>query len=1428
MARVFISHSSRDNEPAARMKAWLEQQGFDAPFLDFDKHAGIPPGAYWEKTLYREIERSEAVIIIQTPNWLESKWCFAEFTQARALGKAIFPVIETPGGETLIAPDIQALDLRADKAGGLERLSRQLTRIALDAQGGFTWEAGRPPYPGLLAFQEEDAAIYFGRDDDIRRLIERLNARRAQGGAKLVALLGASGSGKSSLLRAGVIPRLKRARRNWIVLPPMRPRARPIDELAQCLAVATDQDWRKLRDDLNAPNVGQMLGDLARDLRNRAAANEAQILLPIDQAEELFGTADPDQARLLFDILTAMLSDDQPFIAVMAIRSDYLGQLQSVDHLNARFEEFSLGPMPLARIPQIIEGPARVAGLRVEDAFVQQAVRDAETADALPLLAFALRELYDATPEDHSLSLAGYNAMGDAETRLSPLENAVRKAADGVLAEAEASDEALTALREAFVSAMVRVNDQGEYVRRPARWVDLPEKAHTLLQRLAGARLLILSQRGDERIVEVAHEALLRKWPRLRAWLDEARDFLAGKQQMESDLRDWERASAADKPDALLAGLKLNRARDWLLAWPQRLSDRERSYILASIAQADRTQQRRLRQRRAVTWGFAGLSLAAMALAGWALWNGKLAGERAEALDDAFGRALGTAAQSRTDRVDADNAPIAAALAVEGWRRSRTTDAWAAAQRLPVTGIVGAVAHRNAVRAVAFSPDGTLLATGSQDATARLVEASTGNQRQLVKADREVVSVAFSADSRFWATGDSQGIVRVLDTTTGSEVALLAHESAITTLAFSPKSEICLLATGSNTGTVRLVEIPSGKPVGQVQHEGPVHALAFSRDARLLATGSDRTARLIDTSDALEIAHFDHGGHVRSVAISPDGALLATGSDDANARVFNVSSLREDAKVLHVGPVLSVDFSPDSRLLATGSEDHLARLILRAEWKVASNIPHSREVGIVRFSPDGRWLATGSGDGFSRLIDVGSRQEVARTKQSGAVDVLAFSPNSDFLLTGSQSLPSVGAFFANLTAIVPESWIAHTGHTSPLSGTRTRLIFSADGSAVLALGMDGEGAPLFDAKTGERRRVTQDNNIWAANLSPDGRLLATAVSDETATLVELPSGNAVAHLSAKLAAFAFSPDGRLVAEAGADGIVRLFKAADRTEQWRTEVTGKIRDVNFSPGGQLLGVTIEDQGVRLISVATGKEVSRLPNLSTTEFVISPDGQRLVNDTASELFDTATGQSIAPLANRGWVLARAFSPDSRFLATGSKDNVARIFETASGKEIARVVHEDMVRGVAFSADSRAVATVGKDNVARVVEAETGKEIMRITLTDESDSVAFSPDGKVLATGGENGVSFWSLDRDHVFAHLCRQPGLNLSLSDWSRYVGKTSWRPTCECWSTPPDVVEAGLWPPKDRALDCGKSRNWCAIVSERGLALGMPQSPTCTK
>ena len=179
MARIFISHSSADNEQADRMKDWLASQGFESAFLDKDKTTGIPLGSDWERTLYREVEQSQAIIIIQTPNWLASKWCFAEFTQARALGKAIFPAIVAPTGDTLVSPDIQALNLLSDRDGELDRLKRELVRIALDAQGGFERDARRPPFPGMFAFEEADAAVYFGRDDDIRRLIERLDARKA-------------------------------------------------------------------------------------------------------------------------------------------------------------------------------------------------------------------------------------------------------------------------------------------------------------------------------------------------------------------------------------------------------------------------------------------------------------------------------------------------------------------------------------------------------------------------------------------------------------------------------------------------------------------------------------------------------------------------------------------------------------------------------------------------------------------------------------------------------------------------------------------------------------------------------------------------------------------------------------------------------------------------------------------------------------------------------------------------------------------------------------------------------------------------------------------------------------------------------------------------------------------------------------------------
>jgi hypothetical protein len=380
---------------------WLRLNGFEAPFLDFDKHAGIPPGADWERTLYREIASSQALLIVQSSHWDASKWCFAEFTQARALGKPIFQLVGVPGAgdsddlasRAPITSDLQQLDLRHERDAGLAALARELTALALSDRGGFAWDASRSPYPGLLSFDQEDAAVYFGRDQDIRELIEQLQVLRIHGSGRLVVVLGASGSGKSSLLRAGVLPRLARGGRQWLVVPPFRPQLAPTEALAQAIAIAIgdQRDWKNLHQQLgeadSTASLSRVLNDLAADLRVAHQAPEAQILISVDQAEELFTEAPPPEVAQFFRIISTALGSGSSFQVVMTLRSDFLGSLQAAEGLSVPLWEVSLPPLPSERMADIIKGPAQVAGISVEEAFVQAAIRDANTDDALPLLA---------------------------------------------------------------------------------------------------------------------------------------------------------------------------------------------------------------------------------------------------------------------------------------------------------------------------------------------------------------------------------------------------------------------------------------------------------------------------------------------------------------------------------------------------------------------------------------------------------------------------------------------------------------------------------------------------------------------------------------------------------------------------------------------------------------------------------------------------------------------------------------------------------------------------------------------------------------------------------------------------------------------------------------------------------------------------------
>ena len=625
MPRIFISYSKADRPAALRLRNRIEALGFETPFIDIE----IKAGTQWERELYVQLERCLAVLFHITPNWRDSEFCFAEYIQARILGKPIVKVLVAGDDQPEIAWELQHVDLRTDWDGGFERLRDALERIRDASQAGFAFPPGRSPYPGGT-FEAEDAAVYFGRDEEIHRLSNALRARRSQGGSRLVVVLGASGSGKSSLLRAGVLPRLAREPEQWLVLGPIRPGPLPATQLTLAVQAAlSEASGGSAPADIEAfgkllrTDAKRAVEKLGLELRWRSGRQRADVLIAIDQGEELFSQADAEERALFLGFLSALAATNAQVVGVMTFRSDFLGQLQSAHELTGDFLDFKLNPLPVERFPSIIRGPAAVVGLHIDEELVLRASRDAPDGSVLPLLAFALSDLYQRHGKSGALTLADYTALGDQSAGLGSLENSVRRRAEETLAEIKPSAEQLASLRRSFIPALVRVDAEGRYARRTARWEVMPSAAQPLLERLIDSRLLNATDRDGERVVEVSHEALLRHWPMLRGWLDDERDLLVGLDQLQRDLADWQRQAPKHRSQALLTGLKLSRARNWMARSADAFSEELRTFIETSAAAADRTERQRVALRRRILLGSLGAAAAlavAASVAGWQSW----------------------------------------------------------------------------------------------------------------------------------------------------------------------------------------------------------------------------------------------------------------------------------------------------------------------------------------------------------------------------------------------------------------------------------------------------------------------------------------------------------------------------------------------------------------------------------------------------------------------------------------------------------------------------------------------------------------------------------------------------------------------------------------------------------------------------------------
>ena len=585
MTAIFISHSSADNLVAGEIEQWLAAEGHRSVFLDFDPELGIPAGRNWERELYRQLRSCRAVIVVWSESSLASRWCFAEITLARSLGKALLPIrIDGCELDGLIGGE-QAIDLRGDKNTGFTRLRRGLLTAGLDPANAYDWDASRAPYPGLLPLQQRDAAVFFGRDDAIGAGLDLMNRVHHLGSAGVAMVVGASGSGKSSLVRAGLVPRLHRDPERWLVLDPIRPRNDPVAELAavwsRSFARVGESRGRvtisaQLNDALGDQNMPNPLVELAGELRRVAERPDAKVLLVVDQFEELLGPATNDaSADVLAMLRLACQASGLPVVMLGTLRADFLGVFQKHPALlDLRCELLQVGPMAPQDVVKVIEEPARVAGLELESGLAAAIVADSATEDALPLLAFSLRELYDRFGSDGLLELSEYRALGG-------LHGALARVADDLFEAQRLSPEQQRQLRHAFL-ALVRLTEDDRLIPRVARWDELSPSVHPILEQFVTARLLVSDRADDARTVEVAHEALFRVWRRLADWLQQSGEAMRLRRDLQRAAAAWDGSGRA--PEDLWRGTRLARTAETTLADEAPLGGVDRQFIEASLS----------------------------------------------------------------------------------------------------------------------------------------------------------------------------------------------------------------------------------------------------------------------------------------------------------------------------------------------------------------------------------------------------------------------------------------------------------------------------------------------------------------------------------------------------------------------------------------------------------------------------------------------------------------------------------------------------------------------------------------------------------------------------------------------------------------------------------------------------------------------------